>query len=278
MSGDGPGTQRVALVTGCSTGIGRASALALRRAGFATYASARRPDTLGELERAGCVPMQLDVTDEEQRVAAIGTIDGERGRLDVLVNNAGYAEYGPAEEIELDRWRRQLETNLLGAVRLIQLALPGMRERRSGRILNMSSMGGRLAFPLGAPYHASKYALEAVSDVLRLEVAPFGVDVVVIEPGIVDTGYADTASAGLHEAAEGPYGDLARSFLAVMASSYGGRSSVTPERVATVVARAALARSPRTRYVVSANARLLIAARAWLPDRSWDAVLRRTIR
>jgi NAD(P)-dependent dehydrogenase (short-subunit alcohol dehydrogenase family) len=266
----------VALVTGCSTGIGRATALALRAAGLRTYASARRPEALAELESAGCRVLELDVTDEDHRTRAIATIEREHGRLDVLVNNAGYAEYGPLEEIPLDRWRRELETNLLGAVRLIQLALPGMRARGGGRIVNMSSMGGRLAFPVGAPYHASKFALEAASDSLRAEVGRFGIGVVVIEPGPVDTGYADTASPGLHDAEEGPYGDVARSFLAVMASTYGGRRAVAPERVARVVVRAATARRPRPRYVVTWNARLLIAARAVLPDRLWDAVLART--
>jgi NAD(P)-dependent dehydrogenase (short-subunit alcohol dehydrogenase family) len=268
----------VALVTGCSTGIGRASALALQRAGLRTYASARRPETLAELESAGCRTLELDVTDEAHRERAIATVEGEQGRLDVLVNNAGYAEYGPVEEIPLDHWRREFETNLLGAVHLIQLSLPGMRTRGRGRIVNMSSMGGRLAFPVGAPYHASKFALEAMSDSLRAEVNQFGIDVVLIEPGLVDTGYADTASSGLHEAAEGPYGDLARSFLATMASSYGGGRAVGPERVARVVVRAATVRRPRARYVVTWNARLLIAARSVLPDRVWDAVLRRTFR
>jgi NAD(P)-dependent dehydrogenase (short-subunit alcohol dehydrogenase family) len=268
----------VALVTGCSTGIGRASALALHRAGLNTYATARRPETLAELESAGCRTLELDVTDEAHRARAIATVEREQGRLDVLVNNAGYAEYGPVEEISLDRWRRELETNLLGAVHLIQLSLPGMRARGSGRIVNMSSMGGRLAFPVGAPYHASKFALEAVSDSLRGEVNRFGIDVVLIEPGVVDTGYADTASSGLHEAADGPYGDLARSFLATMASIYSGGRAVGPERVARVVVRAATVRRPRARYVVTWNARLLIAARSVLPDRVWDAVLRRAFR
>jgi NAD(P)-dependent dehydrogenase (short-subunit alcohol dehydrogenase family) len=271
-------TGRVALVTGCSTGIGRASALALQRAGLTTYATARRPETLAELEAAGCRTLALDVTDEAQRVDAVATIEREHGGVDVLVNNAGYADYGPVEEIPLERWRREFETNLFGGVRLTQLVLPGMRERGRGRIINMSSMGGRLAFPLGAAYHGSKFALEAVSDVLRVEVGPFGIDVVVIEPGIVDTGYAGTASSGLHDAAEGPYGDLARSFLAAMASSYGGRQATTPEHVAKVVVRAATARRPRTRYPVTINARLLMAGRAVLPDRIWDAVLRRTFR
>ena len=274
----GGGGAKVALVTGCSTGIGRATALALQRAGLTTYATARQPETLSELREGGCRTLELDITDEMQRVHAVETVHRERGRLDVLVNNAGYAEYGPVEEIPLARWRREFETNLLGAVRLIQLSLPGMRERGGGRILNMSSMGGRLAFPVGAPYHASKFALEAMSDVLRLETAPFGVDVVVIEPGLVATGFADTASGGLHEAAEGPYGDLSRSFLAAMAASYGGRRAVEPDRVARVVVRAATVRRPRTRYVVTWNARLLIGAHAVLPDRVWDAALRRIFR
>ena len=277
-SGLAPGSSRVALVTGCSTGIGRASALGLLRAGLTTYATARRPETLGALQEEGCRILELDVTDERSRLEAVSTVEGEGGRLDVLVNNAGYAEYGPVEEVPLDRWRRELETNLLGAVHLIQLALPGMRARGAGRILNMSSMGGRLALPLGATYHASKFALEAMCDVLRFEVAPFGVEVVVLEPGPVRSGYADTASSGLHEAAEGSYGDLARSFLATMASSYGGRRAVEPDRVAAVVVRAATARRPRPRYVITMNARFLIAARAWLPDRTWDAALRRALR
>ncbi len=271
-------TQQVALVTGCSSGIGRASALALHRAGLTTYATARKIETLAELEAAGCRTLCLDVTDEVSRVDAVSAIEREQGRLDVLVNNAGYAEYGPLEEISLERWRREFETNVFGAVRLIQLALPGMRERRTGRIVNMSSMGGLMAFPMGAPYHASKFALEALSDVLRVEVRPFGIDVVLIEPGIIATGYADTASIGLHDAAEGPYGDLARSFLASMASAYRGRGAATPERVAQVVARAVTTRRPRTRYTVTLNARLLPAARALLPDRAWDALLRRTFR
>ena len=272
------GPSRVALVTGCSTGIGRASAAALQRAGLVTYATARRTGSLAELEAAGCRILELDVTDEVSCGKAVAALEREQGRLDVLVNNAGYAEYGPVEEVSLDRWRRGLETNLLGAVRLIQLALPGMRERRTGRIVNISSMGGRMALPLGAPYHAGKFALEAMSDVLRFEVADFGIDVVLIEPGPIATGYADTASHGLHEAAEGPYGDLARSFLAAMASSYGGRRVAKPERVADVVVRAATARRPRTRYPVTLQARLLMTARAVLPDRMWDAALGRVLR
>ena len=271
-------TDRVALVTGCSTGIGRASALALQRSGLTTYATARRPETLADLEAAGCRTLALDVTDEAQCVDAVRTVELEHGGVDVLVNNAGYADYGPVEEIPLERWRREFETNLFGAVRLTQLVLRGMRERGRGRVINMSSMGGRLAFPLGAPYHGTKFALEAVSDVLRVEVRPFGIDVVLIEPGLVDTGYMDTASSGLHDAAEGPYGDLARSLLAAMASSYGGRQATTPEHVARVVVKAATARRPRTRYPVTLNARLLMAGRALLPDRMWDAVLRRTFR
>jgi NADP-dependent 3-hydroxy acid dehydrogenase YdfG len=216
-------TERVALVTGCSTGIGHASALALHEAGLATYATARRPETLADLEAAGCRTLPLDVTDEAARVQVVRAIDEERGGVDVLVNNAGYADYGAVEEISLERWRREFETNLFGAVRLTQLVLPGMRERGHGRIINMSSMGGRMALPLGGAYHGS-------------------------------------------------------SVLAGVASGYGGRRATTSEHVATVVVKAATARRPRTRYPVTLYARLLMTGRALLPDRMWDAVLRRTFR
>ena len=172
-------TKRVALVTGCSSGIGQATAAALNQAGFTVWASARRTETLTGLVEAGCRAIQLDVDDEASMVAAIERI----GPIDVLVNNAGYGLYGPVEQVGLTEIRRQFETNVFGLVRLTQLVLPGMRARRCGRILNVSSMGGRTTLPGGGFYHASKYAVEAISDALRIEVRPFGVQVVLIEPG-----------------------------------------------------------------------------------------------
>ncbi|MEX2274806.1 MAG: oxidoreductase [Actinomycetota bacterium] len=272
------GTSQVALVTGCSTGIGRATALALNARGVTTYASARRVETLADLEDAGCRSLPLDVTDEAARVHAVETIERELGRLDILVNNAGYAQYGPVEEVPIERWRVEFETNVFGALRLIQLSVPGMRERGYGRIVNMSSMGGEMALPLGGPYHASKFALEALSDALRYEVRPFGIDVVLIQPGLVTSNYGKTASDGLKESLDGPYGSMAARFIGTMATTYtkGARGSASPEKVAKVVAHAATTRRPRTRYKITSLARLLPAARNWLPDRLWDALLHRS--
>jgi NAD(P)-dependent dehydrogenase (short-subunit alcohol dehydrogenase family) len=165
----------VALVTGCSTGIGRAAALQLHRAGVTTVATARSLRTLDELADAGCTVLELDVTDDAGRRACVDEVTARHGGVDVLVNNAGYAEMGPVEQVPLDAWRRQLETNVLGPVALSQLVLPAMRAAGRGRIVNVSSMGGEITFPGGGAYHASKHALEALSDALRVEVRPFGV-------------------------------------------------------------------------------------------------------
>ena len=193
---------KVVLITGCSSGIGQAAARRLNRAGHVVYASARRPETLAGLATEGCRTLPLDVTDEDSMVAAVGRVEQEQGRLDVLVNNAGYGLYGPVEQLEPAELRRQFETNVFGLVRLCQLVLPGMRARRSGRIVNVSSMGGRTTLPGGGAYHGSKYAVEAISDVLRLEVRRFGIDVVLIEPGVVRTPWSEQALQ--HQAAAGP--------------------------------------------------------------------------
>ena len=185
------------LITGCSSGIGRATALDLARSNRPVYATARRLDTLTELERAGCRILPLDVTDDESMRAAVGVVESECGAVGALVNNAGYAVYGPVEQVPIDDVRRQFETNVFGLARLTQLVLPAMRARRSGTIVNVSSMGGRVTLPGGAFYHASKYALEAISNALRFEVAPFGIAVVVVEPGPVDTPWNDIAMQSL---------------------------------------------------------------------------------
>ncbi len=265
----------VALVTGCSTGIGRAVALQLAAAGVTTVATARRPETLGELERAGCTVLPLDVTDDASRRACVEAALAAHGRIDVLVNNAGYAEMGPVEQVPLEAWRRQLETNVLGPVALVQLLLPGMRERGQGRIVNVSSMGGEVTFPGGGAYHASKYALEALSDALRMEAAPFGVEVVVVQPGPVASSF-DVNSADLSVYMDGPYADLARAMdqqVKVMTP----RGSA-PRVVADVVVKAVTARRPRTRYRVGGMSRGLVLARRVVPDRAWDSGMRLAFR
>jgi NAD(P)-dependent dehydrogenase (short-subunit alcohol dehydrogenase family) len=180
-------TDRVALVTGGSSGIGERTAIRLKEAGFTTYAVARRVDRMRDLERAGVGTFAMDVTDDASMTSGIGRIVGEHGRLDVLVNNAGYGSYGAVENVPIDEARRQFEVNVFGAARLTQLVTPGMRERGAGRIINVSSIGGKFYEPLGAWYHATKFAVEGFSDSLRLELAPYGIRVVIVEPGPVRT-------------------------------------------------------------------------------------------
>src|SRR4051812_10855286 len=186
---------RAALITGCSSGIGRSAALALHRAGLPVYASARRPESLDELAAAGLTTLGLDVTDEASMQAAVERVSSEHGAVGVLVSNAGYALQGPVETTPMSEARAQFETNVFGLVRLAQLVLPGMRAQGWGRLVNISSMGGRFTFPGGGFYHASKHAVEAISDALRYELAPFGVAVVLVEPGPVSTAFGGTAVA-----------------------------------------------------------------------------------
>lgn len=263
----------IALVTGAASGIGHAAALALRGAGLLTVATARDTSRLGALEAAGCHTMALDVTDDLARRRVVAAVARAHGDVTVLVNNAGYGEYGPLETLEPDALRRQMETNVLGPMALCALVLPGMRAAGGGRIVNISSMAGAFALPGGGAYHASKHALEALSDALRMEVRPFGVDVVVVRPGVVRTPFAATAlsSPGLAEDG-GPYEDLTRGLSERIAGAYapGARGALEPGRVARAVVRAATARRPRSRYRVGVAAWVLPLMRRLLPDRLWD--------
>jgi NAD(P)-dependent dehydrogenase (short-subunit alcohol dehydrogenase family) len=271
-----PATPPVVLVTGCSSGIGRACAEAFLARGATVWATARRVDTLADLAAAGCHTLALDVTDEASMAAAVATIEDRHGAIDVLVNNAGYGQQGALEEVPLERWRAQFETNVFGVVRLCQLVLPGMRARGRGRIVMVSSMGGRLTFPGGSAYHASKYALEALSDVLRYEVARFGVQVVVVEPGLVATAYG--AAAVEHLAGDeqhGPYASFTAGVRAALTNSFAGGVPGTsePADVAAAVVHASIDPDPPTRTVVGAMAEQLIAARAAMGDRDWDQMM-----
>jgi NAD(P)-dependent dehydrogenase (short-subunit alcohol dehydrogenase family) len=268
---------RAVLVTGSSSGIGRATALHLAERGWEVYASARRPDSIGDLADRGCRIVQLDVTDEGSRVAAVRRIEAERGAVGVLVNNAGYGQGGAVEEVPVDAMRRQFETNFFGLARLTQLVLPGMRKQRWGKVVNVSSMGGRLTLPGGGVYHATKHAVEALSDALRFEVKGFGIDVVVIEPGVIKTGFGDVnvGSIDLGDP-DGPYADFNAGVARVVAGAYApkARGMGTSEGVAAVIERAISARRPKTRYVYPAMGRALITARRLLPDRAFDLMLR----
>ena len=268
------------LVTGCSSGIGRATALRLARGGWTVWATARRPEAIDDLRAAGCRVLALDVTDDASMRAAVAEAERE-APLDALVNNAGYSLSGAVEAVDLDEARRQFETNVFGLVRLTQLVLPGMRERRSGRIVNVGSMGGRFTFPGGGWYHASKHALEALSDALRFELQGFGVDVVLVQPGLIRTGFADATVGGIAARADdGPYATFDAAVAAVTAGAYaGGTARVLGgdgDDVARTIERALTVRRPRTRYRVTPSARLFLTLRRVLPDRVWDAVVGRT--
>ena len=268
---------RAVLVTGCSSGIGRATAERLARGGWTVYASARRLESLKGLD--GCRPLQLDVTDESSMRAAVERIEQEEGAVGVLVNNAGYSQSGALESVPLDEARRQFETNVFGLVRLTQLVLPGMRRQGWGRVVNVSSMGGELTLPGGGWYHASKHAIEALSDALRFEVQSFGIDVVVIQPGLIRTGFAE-AAVGSIEHDDGPYGGFNAAVGAATAGAYESglarRLGGGPEMVAKAIERAVSAKRPRTRYRVTASATLFMTLRRLLPDRAWDALTGRT--
>jgi short-subunit dehydrogenase len=261
------------LITGCSSGIGKAAAQQLGVAGYTVYATARRPETLAGLVEFGCHTLELDVDDEKSMAAAVSEV----GPVDVLINNAGYGLYGPVEQVGIDEVRRQFETNVFGLTRLTQLVLPAMRDQRRGRILNVSSMGGRITLPGGAFYHASKYAVEAISDALRLEVRPFGIDVVLIEPGVVRTPWAAVALDHQDAATadpDDPYAGYKKAVADSFERGYSGALATTADDVAKVIVKAVGARRPRARYLISPMAKSLVAAKTLLPDRAYDALLK----
>ena len=269
------------LITGCSSGIGEETARRLAAKGWTVYATARRPESIAGLAEAGCKTLALDVTDEGSMQAAVEAVEQAEGAVGALVNNAGYSQSGALETLPMERLRAQFETNVFGLVRMCQLVLPGMRRAGRGRIVNISSMGGRLTFPGGGAYHASKYAVEALSDALRWEVREFGIRVVIVEPGLIVTRFGETAADSI--AANGtedesdPYARFNATVGAATTAIYEGpmrRLGGGPDAVAKVIERAIGSRNPRPRYKVTASARLAIAQRRLLPDRAWDAVLR----
>lgn len=269
------------LVTGCSSGIGAATADLLVKAGHTVYATARRPESLSELEAAGARVLALDVTSQESMTAAVKAVEAEHGRVGVLVNNAGYGEYGTIEETDLDKVRQMFETNVFGLARLTQLVLPAMRHARLGRIVNIGSMGGRITFPVGGYYHASKYAVEAITDALRNEVRPFGIKVSLIEPGLIRTGFEKVALTSEAAAAResSPYAALLAASAGTTTGGYANPVMATgPESVAAVVLKAVEARAPRSRYIVTPAARAMIAARTIGGDRVWDGIVRQQFR
>lgn len=272
---------RVVLITGCSSGIGAAAARAFHARGHTVYATARRVESLVGLVGEGMFALPLDVLDDDSMRAAVDAVESRYGTVDVLVNNAGYGLQAPVEEADLADVRRQFETNVFGLVRLTQLVLPAMRSGRWGRIINVSSMAGRFSLPGGGFYHATKHAVEALSDALRLEVASFGVGVSLIEPGPVLTEFGTTSIGTIEEAPSaadrGPYDDFKQRLTLAYAGAYDGRRrslASSADTVAAVIVKAADAKRPRARYVVGPVAHAVVTGRRLLPDRVFDAVIR----
>ena len=269
--------QKVVLITGAASGIGRATAELFAKNGFITYATSRRLATLEPLKKLGCETLELDVTAENSMQQAVDTILERHQRIDVLVNNAGYGLNGPIEELEIDKLRHQFETNVFGLVRLTQLVLPTMRHARSGRIINIGSVGGTFTAPGAGAYHASKWALESITDALRFEVQSFGVQVALIQPTGVYTAF-DQKIAGTmpNTGPNSPYAFFKRNHLAVTQTMFQPTSNagiIKPEAVARVILSAANANKPRTRYRVGLSAVIYATLRRMVSDRTWDAIM-----
>ncbi len=275
-----PSTTGPVLVTGCSSGVGHAAAKLFRAAGFETFATARDPSTLDDLRALGCRILALDVTDEAARVAAVEAVQDEFGAVGILVNNAGYGQYGPLEEISLEALRLQFETNVFGGLRLSQLVLPGMRRKKFGRIVNVSSVAGRVSILGGGAYHASKFAIEALTDALRPEVEPFGIDVVNVLPGPIATQFEATLLKDIPDTGpDSPYAYFKVRLAQRMRKFLDPKhlDVLSPETVANVILKAATAKHPSTRYNVGLVAKLGYIGRALTPDRVVDFMTRRNI-
>lgn len=267
--------RKVALITGASSGIGMETAFLLHQKGFVVYGAARRVEKMAPLQDEGIHVLSLDVTDEVSMQQCVNAILEREGRIDVLVNNAGYGSYGAVEDVPIEEARRQLDVNLFGLARMIQLVLPTMRSQHSGCIVNISSMAGHVHTPFGAWYHATKFAVEGFSDALRLELAPFGVDVVIIEPGGINTDWGIIAADNLLKTSgDGAYREDATKVAQIFHEAYAGKKYSDPTVVARAICRAVTARRPHTRYAVGFMAKPAIFFRKILSDRLLDRILR----
>ncbi|MFC2474652.1 MAG: oxidoreductase [Prevotella sp.] len=263
--------KKVIILTGASSGIGFQTAEKLARQGHVVYGAARRVEKMEPLKAFGVRLLQMDVTSEESIGAAVDAVIRAEGRVDVLVNNAGYGSYGAVEDVSMDEARRQFDVNLFGVAMLTKKVLPCMRRQCSGTIVNISSMGGRFTFFLGAWYHATKYALEAFSDALRMETRAFGINVVIIEPGGIKTPWGTIAADHLEESARGgAYEEQAAQTAAGLRKLYGGSMVSDPKIVAEAISRAVNSRRPRARYLIGFGAKPLVFMHSILPTRWFD--------
>jgi len=264
--------KKVALVTGASSGIGMETARLLNALGYIVYGAARRTEKMQELKQAGVKLLAMDVTDEAAMVHGVNEILQAEGRIDVLVNNAGYGSYGALEDVPLSEARYQFEVNIFGMARLTQLVLPYMRRQRSGRIINISSIGGKIGEPHGAWYHATKFAVEGLSDSLRMELKEFGIDVVIIEPGAIITEWASIARENmLRVSGNTDYKELTVKHANMFARA--DKAGSQPIVVARTIVRAITANRPKTRYATGGGAKIILFVRRILSDRMFDRLM-----
>ncbi|MDT0691848.1 oxidoreductase [Salegentibacter sp. F188] len=264
---------KVALITGASAGIGKATAILLAEKGYNVYGVARRLDRMNDLKELGIKPLALDLTKNESMITAVDQIFNEAGRIDVLVNNAGFGSYGAIEDVSMDDARYQLEVNVMGGMRLTQLVLPKMRGHGQGKIINISSVGGKVALPMGGWYHASKFALEALSDCMRMEVKPFGIDVIVVEPGATKSEWANIAFDSLMKVSgDNHYKDLAGKVYNTFEKV--AKNVSAPENIAQLILKAIESTSPKARYVGGKwDAKLLLTLKRILSDNMMDKLI-----
>ena len=272
-------SKKIVLVTGASSGIGLIASRMLAENDFTVYAAARRLDKMEPLKASGVHVLGMDLTDGDSIRIGIDEILDRSGGIDILVNNAGYGSYGAVEDVPMEEARRQFDVNLFGLAEITRAVLPGMRERRQGRIINVSSIAGRIYTPFAAWYHASKHAVEGFNSCLRTEVSPYGIDVVSIQPGPIRTGWLDISEQNLMKhSGSGPYSReaaaVARSFNKIFASRF---TSASPEKIAGVIVKAATVRKPATRYISPFGARMTLLLRWALPDRILDFLTRKSI-
>lgn len=268
--------KKVALITGASSGIGFDTAVELQKKGFIIYGAARRVDRLEKLKEKGINIIELDVTNEESMKNCVNTILEKEGSIDVLVNNAGYGSFGAVEDVSMEEARRQIEVNVLGLARMTQLVLPSMRKHKFGKIVNISSMAGKIHTPFGAWYHATKFAVEGFSDCLRMEVQGFGIDVILVEPGGIKTDWGTIAADHLENSAKGgAYEKDASKAAKNMKTRYTGDSLTKPIVIANTIVKAVTARKPKTRYLVGYAAKPGVFLRRILSDRMFDKIIKR---
>lgn len=270
--------KKVILITGASSGIGKQTALDLLATGYTVYGGARRVDAMSEITAAGGQALSLDVTDDASMQAAVAKVLEAEGRIDVLVNNAGYGLYGAVEDIPMDAVRQQIDTNIIGLPCMTQLVLPGMREQGSGRIINISSIGGTIHTPLGAYYHGTKFFVEGFTNTMRLEVEDRGIFMVVVAPGIIDTGFGDVLGEGItRHSGTGPYADMVKKMISAAQSPSAALKGSHPKVISDAIRRGIEDAKPRTIYRAGKFGYVLPLLRRILPHRMFDRAMKSMI-